>query len=65
MKIGVEYAFLRVRDFFTPSTLRPVWDIDASVGVVVWTLADFDGRLHLKASLPATVVREGLLLYAA
>jgi predicted nucleotidyltransferase len=33
--------------------------------VLVWTQAEFDRRLHLKASLPATVVREGRLLYAA
>jgi hypothetical protein len=25
----------------------------------------FDSRLHLKASLPSTVLREGMLLYAA
>ena len=33
--------------------------------ILVWTQADFDGRLHLRASLPSTVVREGKLLYAA
>ncbi|MBM4038019.1 MAG: nucleotidyltransferase domain-containing protein [Planctomycetes bacterium] len=33
--------------------------------VLVWTRSAFDCRLHLRASLPATVVREGRLLYAA
>jgi predicted nucleotidyltransferase len=33
--------------------------------VVVWTRTWFDRRLHLRASLPAIVVREGKLLYAA
>ncbi|MBM4033380.1 MAG: nucleotidyltransferase domain-containing protein [Planctomycetes bacterium] len=33
--------------------------------VLVWTRAAFDSRLHLRASLPATIVREGKLLYAA
>ena len=33
--------------------------------VLVWDRASFDSRLHLRASLPATVVREGRLLHAA
>jgi predicted nucleotidyltransferase len=33
--------------------------------ILVWSREAFDRRLHLKASLPATVVREGRLLYAA
>ena len=33
--------------------------------ILVWRRADFDGRLHLKASLPSTVLREGKLLYVA
>jgi len=37
----------------------------AAVDVLVWTKRSFDERLHLKASLPATVIREGKLLYAA
>ena len=39
--------------------------IDAAVDVLVWSKEDFDGRTHLAASLPATVEREGRLLYAA
>jgi uncharacterized protein len=34
-------------------------------GTLIWTRAGFESRLHLKASLPATVLREGRLLYAA
>ena len=33
--------------------------------VLVCTQSYFDARLHLKASLPATVVREGRMLHAA
>lgn len=33
--------------------------------VLVWTREAFDSRLHLPASLPAIIVREGKLLYAA
>lgn len=33
--------------------------------VLVCTQSYFDARLHLRASLPATVVREGVLLHAA
>ena len=32
--------------------------------VLVWTKEAFESRLYLPASLPATVVREGRLLYA-
>ena len=32
--------------------------------VLVWTREAFDSRLHLPASLPAIVAREGKLLYA-
>ena len=33
--------------------------------VLVWTHGAFESRLHLAASLPATVAREGRLLHAA
>ena len=33
--------------------------------VLVWKQSDFEDRLQLKASLPATVAAEGKLLYAA
>jgi predicted nucleotidyltransferase len=35
----------------------------AAADVLVWTKEAFDSRLHLPASLPAIVVREGKLLY--
>jgi uncharacterized protein len=31
--------------------------------VLVWTRERFDSRLHVVASLPATIVREGTLIY--
>ena len=33
--------------------------------VLVWTRQAFDERLHLRASLPYTIISEGKLLYAA
>jgi len=33
--------------------------------VLVWTHTQFESRLHLRASLPATVMREGKLVHAA
>lgn len=42
-----------------------LWDLGVAADILVWSRAAFDARLHLKASLPATVVREGTLLHAA
>lgn len=42
-----------------------LWGLRVSVDVLVWTRTAFEQRLHLKASLPATIVREGTLLHAA
>ena len=42
-----------------------IWGMGISVDILVWTRDAFERRLHIKASLPATVVREGKLLYAA
>ena len=36
-----------------------------AVDVLVWTRRAFDERLHLKASLPSSIVREGKLVYAS
>ena len=33
--------------------------------VLVWSQRSFDSRLHLAASLPAAIKKEGILLYAA
>jgi len=42
-----------------------LWGTGVASDVLVWTASQFDSRLHLAASLPATVVREGRLLHAA
>jgi len=39
--------------------------IGTAVDVLVWTREAFDGRLHLRASFPSMVLRDGRLLYAA
>jgi predicted nucleotidyltransferase len=41
-----------------------LWDIGTAADILVWSQHTFESRLHLKASLPATIVREGRLLYA-
>ena len=40
-----------------------LWGTGTGADVLVWTRDSFDNRLHLRASLPATVVREGKLVY--
>ena len=45
--------------------LRALRGLRASVDVLVLTRAEFDGKLDVVCSLPATVVREGKLIYAA
>ncbi len=42
-----------------------LWGTGTAADVLVWTVGQFESRLHLRASLPATVIREGKLLYAA
>lgn len=44
---------------------KAIWRLGVASDVLVWTHSSFADRLHLKASLPATIVREGKLLYAA
>lgn len=67
-----DYDLLIVVPDVSPPALRrarkgyeALWGLGVPVDVVVWTRGDFDERLHLRASLPATVVREGILLHAA
>ena len=39
-------------------------DIPEAIDVIPWRQTDFDGRAaYVRASLPATVIREGKLLY--
>jgi predicted nucleotidyltransferase len=66
-----DYDLLIVVPDGSPPVLRrpgkgyeALWGLGAPVDVIVWTRSDFDDRLHLRASLPATVVREGILLHA-
>jgi predicted nucleotidyltransferase len=41
-------------------------DVREAVDVIPWRQTDFDGRAaYVRASLPATVIREGKLLYDA
>ena len=42
-----------------------IWDMGTAADILVWSREAFDSRLHLQASLPAAVIREGKLLYAA
>jgi predicted nucleotidyltransferase len=42
-----------------------LWGLGVAADVLVWTRSAFDQRTHLKASLPATILREGRLLHAA
>ncbi len=42
-----------------------LWDLGTAADILVWTREAFDSRIHLRASLPATIAREGRLLYAA
>jgi predicted nucleotidyltransferase len=42
-----------------------LWGTGVAADVLVWTASQFDSRVHLAASLPATVVREGRLLHVA
>lgn len=67
-----DYDILLVMpDDSPPELLRPtlayevLWGLRTAVDVHVWPHSKFESRLHLNASLPATVVREGRELYAA
>jgi uncharacterized protein len=44
---------------------RALWRLGAAIDPLVWTRTEFDTRLQFRASLPATIQREGKLLYAA
>ncbi len=55
----------------TPSELRAcdlgyraLRGLGIAKDVIVWTRGEFEKRLHLKASFPSTIMREGRLLHA-
>jgi uncharacterized protein len=51
---------------YRPGVHRALWDVGTAVDVVRWPASDFDMRAaHVKASLPATITREGKVLYDA
>ena len=69
---GSDYDLMVVVPDETPAQLRDsgraykaIWRLGVASDVLVWTHSDFEDRLQLKASLPATIAREGKLLYAA
>jgi uncharacterized protein len=53
-------------NLYRPGVHRALWGVGTAADVVRWPASDFDLRAaHVKASLPATIVREGRLLYDA
>ena len=43
---------------------RALWGVGLAKDILVWTKSEFEKRLHLRASLPSTIMQEGKLLYA-
>jgi len=67
-----DYDLMVVVPDGTPLSLRDsgraykaIWRLGVATDVLVWTHSNFEDRLALKASLPASIVREGKLLYGA
>jgi len=51
---------------YRPGVYRALWDVGTAADVVRWPASDFDMRAaHVRASLPATILREGKVLYDA
>ena len=49
---------------YRPGVHRALWDVGTGADVIRWPASDFDLRAaHVKASLPATIMREGKVLY--
>ena len=68
---GSDYDLLVVVGDDVPADLRrsarayeALWGLPASGDILIWTHTAFAERLHLRASLPSTVEREGILLYS-
>ena len=50
--------------FRSGKAVRALWGIPYGADVIPWRQSDFEGRAaHVVASLPATVVREGKIIY--
>ena len=67
-----DYDLMVVVPDDTPASLRrsaraydALWGLPVGADVLVWTESAFSTRLHLRASLPSTIAREGRLLYSA
>jgi len=67
-----DYDILLVMpDSASPELLRArrayevLWDLGTAVDVVLWRRGAFDARAAVPTSLPAIVLREGILLHAA
>jgi uncharacterized protein len=56
-------AELQNRPIAWPSERTLLWGLGTAADILAWSRQAFDSRLHLRASLPATVVREGVLLH--
>jgi predicted nucleotidyltransferase len=68
---GSDYDLvLVVPDDASPERLRSrrayeeLWGLGVAVDVLVWRRTSFDRRAHVRTSLPAAVLREGVLLHA-
>src|ERR1700730_2543386 len=54
------------KTLYQPGVYGALWGLGTAADVVPWPASDFDLIVdHMKASLPATIVREGRLLYDA
>ncbi len=54
------------KSLYGPGVYRALWGVGTAADVVRIPLTDFEGRAaHVVSSLPATVLREGRLLYDA
>ena len=49
---------------YRPGVHRALWGVGTAADIVRYPLTDFEGRAaHVVSSLPATVMREGRMLY--
>ena len=66
LDFGVVLPDDAAKSLYRPGVDRALWGIGTATDVVRWPASGFDARAaHVAASLPATIVREGRLLYDA